>query len=114
MDEQILSQIKEFLPDLKNALEQGIAYGGDLFHRFVMFSIWEQGVYVAICLILLIPLFWFKKAWKYTFDNPYNSPVIIVYLFEIVPLSVLIGSIINIIKLVFIPELYLFDTLSKQ
>jgi hypothetical protein len=47
-------ELIKLLPDLKKALEQGVAYAGDLFNRAVMFYKIETIVFMAIEFVFLL------------------------------------------------------------
>lgn len=110
MDDKIIEEIKQYLPALQDAMSKGIAYGGELFNRFVQFSFYEHIVYIGICLVLLLPIFWFKKVCK--LSNSY-SPYWLAYLLEVIPFVILFVNIVTLLKIIFVPELYLIEAVSN-
>lgn len=110
MNEKIIEEIKQYLPALQDAMSKGVAYGGELFNRFVQFSFYEHIVYIALCLISLLPLFWLKKVWQ---ASDSYSPYWLMYFLEVFPFIILIVNIVVLLKIIFIPELYLIEAVSK-
>lgn len=56
LPEQIYSDLKSQLPSLIDALKQGVEYGGELFHRFILFDIVKNVIEIIVLAIVSIIL----------------------------------------------------------
>jgi len=119
MKEQLLT----LLPDLKKAIESGVAYAGDLFNRAVMFYKIQEFIWLGFDLIFisLSPLFikWVIRGINadYNDDDKDKKEVIgiigaLLLFVSILCFVCLFFNAINIIKLYTVPELYIFNLLN--
>ena len=126
--EQILTSIQSILPDLKQAIETGVAYGGELFNRIITFVIIQKTVDIvissilfAVSTIIVYKIFKYltnkKKEDEYFDLTDLSAPmffgVIVVLiiggLFIVMYPFVMYELIVDIAKIKIVPELYIVE-----
>ncbi len=124
MNKEIQKQLTEILPKLETALEKGVSYGGDLFHRAVAFFMWKEGVVLGIssAVFLALALGLYKLIRKIIRENKKGGKeedveeLMLISLFFSVPIIIsfifLMTSLMNIIQLAYIPELYIIKEIQ--
>lgn len=117
-------ELMKLLPDLKQAVEQGIAYAGDLFNRAVIY--YKTITYVGISvssLILISGIIYFISTYRWVHKkdddgyerNDWEDRLTFNILFAfLIPISfvAIICFICDLIKLNTIPELYILQILT--
>jgi len=122
MLEKLETKVIEMLPDLQEALQKGLEYGGDLFDRFIYYHIIDNifGIMMA-SLIFFISLKIRDKFLKVIYEEYENdhdeegknisiwgSGFILGILFFVIFFIISI-NLSAILKLLFIPEVFLID-----
>ena len=114
MDE-LLTQI-DFVA-LKEAMAQGLTYGGDLFYRFQDFIIWKSSLLALTFLLATLTVFpifkWIRKVCKERKNvyEPYELLYLILFL-HVFTATGFMGSVIKVLQAILIPELSLIEYLK--
>jgi branched-subunit amino acid ABC-type transport system permease component len=107
-------ELIKILPDLKQSIEQGIAYGGDIFNRAVVYYSVVSLINIAVGVILLIgssygiykATKWFKQDDRDDTRDPFWIFIILPIIFGII---LFIEGLSSYIKLQYLPEVYLLQ-----
>lgn len=125
LPEQVYTDLKAQLPALTDALKQGIEYGGDLFHRFIVYDIAWQSAEIVLMLIASFVLIKFCiAATKQIPDRDsfvYKTDLdVVVYFGDLFCLLAVIfffcSTVLDlqiIAKDIFIPELRVIEIISN-
>lgn len=117
-------ELMKLLPDLKQAVEQGIAYAGDLFSRALEYYKMITYVWLSVSVVLLIASITYfistyrwvnKKDERGYKENSWDDRTAGNFIFGfLLPISIvmLICFITDLIKLNTIPELYILQMLT--
>lgn len=109
-------ELIKMLPDIKQAIASGVAYGSDLFQRAVTYYTYQSylfiGMWTLFLLISIVALIcsvrWFKKGEKHYRDAE-ASVVIISSFFIMLFVICVIACLSDVIKLKTIPEVYMIE-----
>jgi hypothetical protein len=111
-------ELIKILPDLKQAVEQGIAYAGDLFNRAVSYYTILSIIGIVVGgLCMLGTLFgfykmvkWFKNSDR---DDELDPAWTLLLLPTLITVIILIESINAYLQLKFIPEIYILQLITN-
>ncbi len=112
-------ELMAILPDLKNAIQQGVTYAGDLFNRAVeyykLLVIIKISSGILFIFVLIVSLIFSKKIdWNTDHISAGQVLVITGILFGIcVPILCLSTGIQDYIQLTYIPEVYIYEMLKQ-
>lgn len=112
-------ELIKILPDLKQAVEQGIAYAGDLFNRAVSYyTILSIIGIVAGMLLLIATIVGIVKLYKYIKkEYALDEEPAALFLLFIIPIIISIVLLcVNIdayLQLKFIPEIYILQLITN-
>lgn len=113
---QIYSDLQLILPDLRNAMEAGVQYGGELFDRFVIYEIVTNSIIAGSVLVIMSIASYF--AYRYLFKRWDEWDVLdggeaLGLIMYIVSLTVLFFPFVygfsNLVKIIFLPELRVIE-----
>ena len=119
------ADLKAQLPSLIEAIKVGAEYGGDLAHRFILFDIWSNALWLGVLLASSTLSFfvtykaWVKSEWRLNNDPANLHAVIFIFgvlalgLLLIIDLIVIPVNINAILKGIFIPEIRIVELLSS-
>jgi hypothetical protein len=116
---QMAAELLQKMPDI---LQSGTGYSIDLFNRFVIFSLAENGMIFLVWTLLLALLFGKKYVQNFVkWVNKMQSEdecfpwffLYVILIFLAAPLGILYESAINILQLLFIPEVYVIEYFIK-
>ena len=123
LSEQMYADLKSQLPALTEAIKSGVGYGGELFHRFILFDIWTHVLGVAFTFILAALFITTScqayKRGEWAHGEPDNFAAILSIISgagALVFLAIFsIALVVNtevILKDIFVPELRVLEILS--
>ena len=108
-------EIVKILPDLKEAMTQGLSYGGELFERFIQYKIITSIIAIVVSLVFVFTLkIVYEKVLKKEEDWSYPDGLSIFAIIYIVlvlffsGISFFINSS-ELLKAIYVPELLLIN-----
>jgi len=116
LSEQIYTDLKSILPDLKEAMETGVSYGGDLFERFIMYDILINSFLVlSLVIAIVIAIVLLVKSYSRNYDDEVNSfmtkfTLACIIICIAIPIGVPVS---NILKDIFIPEIRVIEVIKN-
>lgn len=109
-------ELIKMLPDIKQAIASGVAYGSDLFQRAVIFYTYQTYLFIGMWILLLVAsiialvrsIKWYKNSESY--DNFLESFIIFISsLLVLLSFFSIIYCVGNVVKLKTIPEVYMVE-----
>jgi hypothetical protein len=112
-------ELIKILPDLKQAMEQGVAYAGDLFNRAVMYYKVSTIIGLFVCFMVFFnSIYFYKNYKKLEKDNDdTDSDAILAIIFGILGIVSILISIflcLDLVQLYTIPEIYILQVLTTS
>ena len=118
MNEELI----KLIPELKEALAQGLEYGGELFTRAVQYYIqmnilWSIIFFINLIIVSILVYKATKEVKKELIKDNYTEVIPVVILTGIValiiPFCLFINRLTVFIKLSTIPEIYILEQITK-
>jgi len=122
--DKLENKIMEMLPDIQAAVEQGIAYGGDLFIRYISFEIFLRSIQlignIIVSVVFIYLIYHSHKEIQKHYKKHCESGIFMAYFLTLFAVILSFAAVeatyndaANIGKAIYIPEIYVLEQFNK-